>query len=1219
MKSAIGRIGIRGRIFLLALLPLFVLTCFAVLGIGEQYRTVSEMRSLEALASLAVRYSAAIHEMQKERGISAGFLASKGKEFATKLEAQRQIVDSRFLDLREAFEDERLDLRRAALSVMERQANDSHDRFTELRSKVTGFSISPLDAATRYSAVIDNLLDAISHLVFLSHDIRITRGVHAYVDFLNLEEQTGLERAFGVVGFSSGTFSADDLRRFSRAVEKQSIYLDRFRSVGVPEHVGLLERTLREQPADEIAVIRRIVLGGGSPEGVEPTHWFELMTIRIEMLKQVEDRIAADLRNLARDLAASYRNTLLITLLAFLATVGVLVAIGNSIVNPLVGITDAMSRLAHQDLATVIPGTDLKDEIGALANAAAIFRDSMVNLDLVRRRLSGTQRNALDAIITIDATGAVVDFNPSAEALFGYRQDEIRGRNIAELIIPESLRASHREGLTRYLDTGTSRIIGQRMELPAMRSDGSGILVELTLTAADMQGEKTFTAFVRDITKRKQAEASLTRALADQAILGTVLGMSLQSISLQDLLRQTLSMILARGEMGAEAGGAILVADPVTRKLVTMARERLEDSSIAACVGTSIDHCNCVHAAHAPIVGETGTLFCFPVGSDGNNLAELMLLFPAGHTITQTEHDFFLAVTDTLVTIISHRQTVARLRQLSRAVEQSPGSVVITDTGGKIQYVNRRFVEVTGYSEEEILGQSSRLLRSGRTPPDVYRNLWETISSGRTWYGEFHNRKKNGELYWEQASISPITEPDGTITHYLAVKEDVTQRKEYEALLLRQAHFDSLTNLPNRLLAMDRLSQALAHAHRKERMTALLFVDLDHFKRVNDTLGHIAGDELLRQTATRLTSCMRESDTVARMGGDEFIIILPDIETTTAAELVADKILQAFSAPYLIEGQQFFITPSIGISIYPIDDVDAHDLLRNADAAMYQAKAEGRGTFRFFTPKLNELARENMRLEQGLRQALERGELKVHYQPLVELASGNIVGVEALLRWNSAELGSVPPDRFIHIAEDTGLILPIGDWVVRTACAQLQEWQRAGMSLFAAVNISGRQFLPHRLAQVISSALESNQLSPDLLEVEITESILLTDSAGLEGTVRELENIGVTLSMDDFGTGYSSLSYLRRFHFHTLKIDRSFISGVASNVQDAGLVSSIIAMGHGMGLKIIGEGIETPEQLAFLREAGCDIGQGWLFGKAMDADTIRALGGSVTLPRPSTV
>ncbi|MCC7168372.1 MAG: EAL domain-containing protein [Rhodospirillales bacterium] len=576
---------------------------------------------------------------------------------------------------------------------------------------------------------------------------------------------------------------------------------------------------------------------------------------------------------------------------------------------------------------------------------------------------------------------------------------------------------------------------------------------------------------------------------------------------------------------------------------------------------------------------------------------------PIEFTIGQWQsdgRDYFCAI----IRDISYRKKIlGKLRQLSQAVEQSSASVMITDTEGAIQYVNPKFEQVSGYTTEEVVGRKPSLLKSGRTAPEQYAELWSAIRTGREWRGELLNRRKNGDLYWEYVAISPIRDSDGRVTHFLAIKEDISVRKEYEERLLRQANFDTLTGLPNRLLAMDRLNQAVAHAHRYQTMVALMLLDLDDFKKVNDTLGHAAGDRLLKEAAHRLTECLREGDTVARLGGDEFVIILPDLKDITSAEIVAEKILEVCAQPFVLAEGEVFIAGSIGIALYPQDERDSQLLMRNADAAMYRAKKEGRGIFRFFTPEMNVQAMEHMRMEVQLRHALERNELSLHYQPLIDNASGGLVGAEALLRWTNPALGSVPPDHFIPLAEDTGLILPIGEWVLREACKEASRWPKVeGRALFVAVNVSSRQFQKRTLVETVRRALAESGLPASCLEIEITESLLLEDSRETHQIIAELNALGIGFAIDDFGTGFSSISYLRRYPFDTLKIDRSFVRDLTTSAGDAELVRSIIAMAQSMRLRIVGEGVETPSQQAFLSEAGCQFSQGWLHSKALPAD-----------------
>jgi diguanylate cyclase (GGDEF)-like protein/PAS domain S-box-containing protein len=558
-----------------------------------------------------------------------------------------------------------------------------------------------------------------------------------------------------------------------------------------------------------------------------------------------------------------------------------------------------------------------------------------------------------------------------------------------------------------------------------------------------------------------------------------------------------------------------------------------------------------------------------------------------------------------LRTEIAERQRAeATLLKLSMAVEQSPASVLITDVNGIIEYVNPKFLEVTGYTAEEVLGRNPRFLRTGHTSQQQYQELWQTILAGREWRGELHNLRKDGSSFWEFASISPITSATGTITHFVAVKEDITVRKGYEERLLRQAHYDQLTGLPNRLLALDRLTQGLARMRRENTLVAVLFIDLDHFKSINDTLGHHAGDQMLRETAQRLAACVRDEDTVARFGGDEFIVLLTGLRSPMQSEVVIDKIAAAFKAPFRIEGHEIFSSASIGVTVAPLDGSDPHILMRNADVAMYQAKADGRRTYHFFTRQLNERARARMSMDSRLRRALERDEFHLCYQPLVAVGSGRTIGAEALLRWTNPDLGEIQPVQFIPLAEESGLIVPIGEWVLHRACREMRGWLDSGLGLrHIAVNVSSRQFRGSDLAGITARALDENGLSCDQLHLEITESLLLEDVPRVVNILRELVDMGVGLSVDDFGTGYSSLSYLRRFALKTLKIDRSFIRDVTSSADAAALTEAIVAMAHRLELMVVAEGVETADQLAFLGACACDLAQGFLLGRPVTAKT----------------
>ena len=533
---------------------------------------------------------------------------------------------------------------------------------------------------------------------------------------------------------------------------------------------------------------------------------------------------------------------------------------------------------------------------------------------------------------------------------------------------------------------------------------------------------------------------------------------------------------------------------------------------------------------------------------------------------------------------------------------------MITDEKGRIEYINPKFTEVTGYEFEEVIGKSPSFLKSGKIPDEEFRMMWETLIRGDEWQGEFVNRKKNGELYWERAIISSIKNSEGAITHFLAVKEDITKRKWAEETIQHMAYYDPLTDLPNRMLFNDRLGQALAQARRKNQLSAILFLDLDRFKVVNDTLGHTIGDLLLRSVAERLKMCTREGDTIARMGGDEFTFLLTNIAQVDETVKTARMILDALKPPFNLEGHEVHITPSIGISIFPYDGTDGVTLVKNADAALNRAKEQGRTNYQLYTPVMNAKAFERMTLENSLRKALEKSEFALHYQPQVDLRTGDIVGMEALLRWEHPDLGLVSPAQFIPMAEETGLIVPIGQWVLRTACMQNREWQRMGYApMSIAVNLSARQFNEKNLVEMISGILRETELEPKWLDVEITESIIMQNLEQTISTLRALHHLGLQISIDDFGTGYSSLSYLKKFPVHALKIDQSFIREITSDPDDAAITSAVIAMGHSLKLKVIAEGVETMEQLEMLRSLKCDCMQGYLFSRPVPSQTITPL------------
>jgi len=674
-----------------------------------------------------------------------------------------------------------------------------------------------------------------------------------------------------------------------------------------------------------------------------------------------------------------------------------------------------------------------------------------------------------------------------------------------------------------------------------------------------------------------------------------------------------------------------------------------------------------------------------------------------------------------------------QLNLQAAAVEAAANAIVITDSRGTIMWVNHAFTTMTGYSREEALGKNPRLLKSGEQAEGYYAKLWSTISSGKIWQGEVVNRRKDGTIYTEEMTITPVTQGfgDGGETQFVAIMQDISERKRAEQALqqaeekyraifedavvgifqntpdgrplsvnralaemhgydspeqllaevsnvalqlfvdpnrmeeLRQvlaekgvvrgaeveiyrrdrakkwvlvnlravrdtggnvvlhegtieditdrklaeqqvqflAYYDALTGLPNRTLLQDRLAKALAGARRRKEKVAVLFLDLDRFKVINDSLGHSLGDLLLQEVAERLRKGARELDTVARLGGDEFLIVLTSVKEVSDAAVAAERIVKGMTDGFVVEGHPLSISCSLGISVFPEHGTNSETLIKNADAAMYCAKESGRNTFRFFTENMNAQAVERLTLENSLRLALVRKELFLVYQPQIEIATGRITGLEALIRWQHPTLGLVPPDKFIRIAENSGLIIPIGEWVLRTACAQARKWQDEGLpALPIAVNVSAVQFRQEDFCELIRNVLREVGLGPQYLELELTESLLLSSADVTLSVLRELRAMGLTLAIDDFGTGYSSLSYLKQFPISKLKIDRSFVRDVAVSPDDAAIATAIISMAKSLNLRVIAEGVENEAQMSFLRARQCDEIQGYYFSKPLPAD-----------------
>ena len=571
-------------------------------------------------------------------------------------------------------------------------------------------------------------------------------------------------------------------------------------------------------------------------------------------------------------------------------------------------------------------------------------------------------------------------------------------------------------------------------------------------------------------------------------------------------------------------------------------------------------------------------------------------------------HDRIIGIEGTARDINNRKKIEAQMYKLSSALQQSADAAMISDPQGIIEYVNPAFEKMTGYHRDELIGKKTNIFKSGRQGSRFYRKLWQTILNGKVYREIFVNHRKDGSAYYEEKTITPLKDECGVITHFVATGKDVTSRVHKHKRLRFMAHHDVLTELPNRASFLGILKKSIDRASIHRRHVAVMFLDMDCFKDINDTLGHDAGDQVLKAYAHRLQGAVREVDVVARLGGDEFAILLDDMADVNNISRIAAKIISALSPPVVVDGREILLTVSIGISIFPEDGGDVQSLLKNADIAMYRAKDLGKNSFQFYSADLRAKALERMTMEGSLRQALENGEFLMHYQPQLNIQTNQIFGAEALLRWQHPELGLLSPGDFIPLLEESGLIAPVGEWVLEQVFSQTRSWHDSGFSsLRMAVNLSNRQFNDPEFIHTVERLIKITGVNPRMLELELTESAIMRNTRAANAALDCLDEMGVRFSIDDFGTGYSSLSYLKRFPIDTLKIDRVFVHDVTTNPDDAAIVSAIIGMAHNMHLHVIAEGVENPGQLDFLREHHCDAIQGYLFSQPLLPDSMTRL------------
>ena len=737
-----------------------------------------------------------------------------------------------------------------------------------------------------------------------------------------------------------------------------------------------------------------------------------------------------------------------------------------------------------------------------------------------------------------------------------------------------------------------------RFEWIHTRVSGEEFPVEVTLTPVSLQGKYVLHVVWRDLTEQKEAEQKLRE---NEERFHNVARVTTDVIWDWDLHTDT-----------------VWWSDSIRQQFGYMPEELEPDSSFWTQCIHSDDRDRVVKGLY-DVINSNGKEwrdeYRFQC-SDGS-IAEIM---DRGIVIRDDAGEA-LRMVGGMTDVTEQRHYEQQLRQAAHVLASTREGVTITDLNKRILSVNQAFTDITGYTEEEVIGRTPAVLSSGYHDKSFYEAMWRSILETGHWQGEIWNRRKSGEIYPEWLTISAVHDEQGNLTNYVGVFSDISHIKQSEKKLERLKHYDPLTSLPNRDLFMTLLQQCIARMKRHQGQLSLLFCDIDRFKPINDSLGHRAGDLVLQEIAKRLRDRLRAEDIIARLSADEFVVIIESVEDHDAAAYLAQDILHLADEPIALgDGTEIRIGMSIGIAMFPEDGVSSETLLQSADTAMNQAKREEHENYSFYTPGLTELAQERMQLERDLRYALDQGQLLVYFQPLLSVSNGTIKGVEALARWIHPDQGMIPPDRFIPLAEESGLIGQLGEQVIRQACTVVADWYTEGYGkLRLAINISANQLLDQHLVDKISAVLTDTGFDPEFLELELTESILMLQGKRSRQTLEDISALGVRLAIDDFGTGYSSLAYLQEISADTLKIDRRFISNITQDLQSSQIASTIIAMGKNLGMEVVAEGVETDEQLAYLDIQGCDLFQGFLVSTPVSAEEFRTLLSSKPGPMKSLI
>ncbi len=848
------------------------------------------------------------------------------------------------------------------------------------------------------------------------------------------------------------------------------------------------------------------------------------------------------------------------------------------------------------------------DELGALGKIFAQMGERLQSDHRLIVRNEQRYRDVVDrvkeVIFQLDEQGRLIFLSPSWESISGYPVQSALGRHLWDFLDYRDRDRKQREFLA---------IISGELALPCsgeyrLQTSSQGVIWVEIFVQSDPKSESVFTGSLDDITQRIQDQSleDTYRMLGEMALRGS------GTASMLELAVMRLGEIFSCGVIAAQWTGDQCVRASDETYLPPLESHishlSLKDFSSPGSLRFSGDSLPPTMMEMARQEYGVESVLVAPISIGHDSMGRFIFLSRKADAFESNTGLAMRMAMDRIRMLLKADHDQQWMQLIGSALETAANAVLITRADSVIVWANAALTQLSGYSREEMLGKTPKLFNSQEHPPIFWQHFWMTVNAGKSWRHEVINKHKNGQLYPIRQTVTPIQNARGEVTHFISVQEDIRQEKASEDQLRHSATHDLLTGLPNRMLMHEHLQHAMSTAQRGSHVVGVLFIDLDQFKIINDSLGHQVGDELLCQVSARLAACLRVGDTLARLGGDEFVVVLPDINTPLDAAVVAEKMLQSLSTPITINAHDLPTGCSIGISVFPLDGEDADTILKNADTAMYTAKENGRNNYRFFVPDMNARVVTRMELEKDLRRALSQNEFELYYQPQLEIRSGKIIGVESLLRWKHPTKGLISPVDFITVAEETGLIVPIGEWALMTACRQLAYWRKSGFPEFTvAVNVSARQFRQEAILYAAEKALRESGVPAHMVELEITESMMLDHAENNTAILNKLHDMGFQLALDDFGTGFSSLGYLKRLPFHVLKIDRTFVHDIGLNDDDTAIAVSIIGLAHNLGMKAIAEGVETSAQRDFLKKHKCDFEQGFLFSPAITANALERL------------